>query len=186
MNDQHRPHPPAPGETDAEHSDVPSGTTPPSEAVERQQVIKLTAEAVDLLQDAIAAGEEGDAEWLGAMNQVQAARAMGISDEEITAARRADGTVYRIAYRNRAMSMWPYLSKARAFDECTKRARQEHPDAVLEWGTAGKDGEADPRSPWLLFRHNENGDLVDTGFTVTPLPTKLRPVSDMAFADEQI
>lgn len=179
MNDQDRPLPPPSGETAAEPSDLPS------EATERQQVVKLAAEAIDRRQDAVSAGEEGLTELLCAMRLVHAARALGISDKEITAARRTEGTAYHIAHRRHGPDLWPYLSKAGAFDECEKRTRRDHPDAVLRWGTESEDDQASASSPWVLFREDENGDLVDTGYTITPLPTKIRPVPGVGITDEQ-
>ncbi|MFB6881226.1 hypothetical protein ACFCY8_10370 [Streptomyces noursei] len=185
MNDQH-PLPSVSDETSDEPGALPQASAPAVEDAQRQQLITLAAQAIDRFQDALVAGEEDpSSEELCAMNEVHKARAMSISDKEITAARRNAGTAYRVAHRTRGEELLPFLSKQRAFGKCEMRALHEYPGAELQWGTSSEDGQANRSSPWVLFRLDAQRDLIDTGYTVTPLPTTLKPVPGVDCTDEQ-
>ncbi|MFJ5952242.1 hypothetical protein [Streptomyces noursei] len=147
--------------------DQPSPAVASSVATARQVVIKHAVQALNEFQDAVVAGEEHLTEWISATTRVDAALALGVSVEEITAARLDDRTVYRVGHRTRHEGLWPFLTKTRAFATCEKRVREEHPDAVLEWNPPVEDGDV-TATCWVLSRNDGSGHLVDTGYTVTP------------------
>lgn len=150
---------------------------------QRQQLVDLAAQACDRLWDALAAGQDPSHEWLDVLDE---ARAMGIADKEITAAQRGGKVIYRVVHRTHGADPWPYFAKSTAFEKCESRALREHAGADLRWGTASEDGEASPSSPWVLSRFDAGGDLVETGYTVTPLPTALSPLLGGGSTDGQI
>ncbi|MFF9785765.1 hypothetical protein [Streptomyces nigrescens] len=188
MNDQHDPRRPVSEDGTGEPGDLPADPASSSADAERPQLVALTAQAIDQLHDAIVAGQEDPShELLCAMDRLHEARARGISIKEITAARRDGGavTVYRVAHRTHGEDPLPYLSKPKAFDKCEARVLREQAGADLQWGTESADGQASRTSPWVLFRLDARGDLIDTGYTVTPLPTTVTPVPGVFTADEQ-
>ncbi|MER0476937.1 hypothetical protein ABR737_00960 [Streptomyces sp. Edi2] len=153
------------------HSTSTQAGAKPAAEGPRESLVRQAAEAIDAFYDAAAAGKADLApEHQSAAAQTHRAHQLGITDVEITTARRNGGmvTLYVGRHRLSGAASQPRLCEADARAFCEEQVRRDEQDAPLEW-SPDPEGEC----PRELFTEDDRGDLRETGYSIQPVSVLL-------------